>query len=36
VIGLQSLIRGQMVRLLFEDHLREYRSSVHWATMVPI
>lgn len=34
VVGLQSLIRGQMVRALFVDHLRDYRSTVHWATLV--
>lgn len=34
VVGLQSLIRGQMVRALFVDHLRDYRSTVDWATLV--
>jgi Ras GTPase-activating-like protein IQGAP2/3 len=34
VVGLQSLIRGQMVRALFVDHLRDYRTTVDWATMV--
>jgi len=34
VVGLQSLIRGQMVRALFVDHLRDYRSTVDWDTLV--
>lgn len=34
IVGLQSVIRGKMVRGLFEDHLREYQASVKWATMV--
>jgi Ras GTPase-activating-like protein IQGAP2/3 len=34
VVALQSLVRGQMVRALFDDHLRDYRTSVEWATMV--
>lgn len=34
VIGLQSLIRGQMVRIIFDDHLKDYRGSMDWATKV--
>jgi hypothetical protein len=34
VVALQSLVRGQMIRALFDDHLKDYRTSVEWATMV--
>jgi hypothetical protein len=34
IVALQSLIRGQMVRALFVDHLRDYRTTVDWTTMV--
>lgn len=34
IVGLQSVIRGEMVRVLFDDHLKSYRESVEWATMV--
>lgn len=34
IVALQSFIRGQMVRALFVDHLRDYRTSVEWATRV--
>lgn len=34
IVQLQSLIRGQMVRALFVDHLKDYRTTVDWATMV--
>jgi Ras GTPase-activating-like protein IQGAP2/3 len=34
IVGLQSLVRGEMVRVLFDDHLKRYRKSVEWATMV--
>jgi Ras GTPase-activating-like protein IQGAP2/3 len=34
VVGLQSLVRGEMIRFVFDDHLKRYRESVDWATMV--
>ena len=34
VIGLQSLVRGQMVRIVFDDHFKDYRASMDWATKV--
>lgn len=34
IVGLQSVIRGQTVRWIFDDHLRDYRTSVAWAIMV--
>ena len=34
VVAMQSVIRGQMVRNIFDDHLKDYRMSVEWATMV--
>jgi Ras GTPase-activating-like protein IQGAP2/3 len=36
VTGLQSLVRGQIVRAVFQDHLKDYRTTVDWATMVLI
>lgn len=34
VIGLQSLVRGQTVRMVFDDHLKDYRASMDWAMKV--
>ena len=34
IVGLQSLVRGQMVRIVFDDHLKDYRASMDWAMKV--
>src|SRR6266496_2353029 len=31
IVGLQSLVRGQIVRIVFDDHLKDYRASMDWA-----
>jgi len=34
IVGLQSLVRGQIVRIVFDDHLKDYRASMDWAMKV--
>jgi hypothetical protein len=34
VIELQSLVRGQMIRIVFDNHLKDYRASMDWAMKV--
>jgi len=32
IVKVQSQIRGAMVRMVFTDHLREYRRTIEWVT----
>ena len=34
IVEVQALVRGRLVRDVFQEHLLHYRESVSWATMV--